>query len=244
MNKKLIGSAILITLTSGMSMNASATLASNAMLSFNDGVNGCAAGDPGTYPYCSYNTSVTSGSYFAMDTNDDGSFSDYERVGMRREVGVIINATQPGYSSYLLDSTAGTIDKPFSFLATYGVHQTTSPVSILSDNGTGLVTLDFSGWGVTWNGIPNIPLGGDTADHPNEIGVANLICGTDCSLGDTFSLDYAVHVPLNDPSGFGGVYYGVHLEGVISAVPIPAAAWLFGSGLIGLASVAQRRKTT
>jgi hypothetical protein len=28
-----------------------------------------------------------------------------------------------------------------------------------------------------------------------------------------------------------------------SAVPLPAAAWLFGAGLIGLAGVARRRKT-
>lgn len=30
----------------------------------------------------------------------------------------------------------------------------------------------------------------------------------------------------------------------VSAVPIPAAAWLFGSGLLGLLSVARRRKTS
>lgn len=32
-------------------------------------------------------------------------------------------------------------------------------------------------------------------------------------------------------------------EGTASAVPLPAAVWLFGSGLIGLAGVAGRRKT-
>ena len=31
-------------------------------------------------------------------------------------------------------------------------------------------------------------------------------------------------------------------NGVVSAVPVPAAVWLFGSGLIGLAGVARRRK--
>ena len=29
----------------------------------------------------------------------------------------------------------------------------------------------------------------------------------------------------------------------ISAVPVPAAVWLFGSGLIGLISIASRKKT-
>ena len=31
-------------------------------------------------------------------------------------------------------------------------------------------------------------------------------------------------------------------QGTVSAVPVPAAVWLFGSGLIGLAGVARRRK--
>ncbi len=33
-------------------------------------------------------------------------------------------------------------------------------------------------------------------------------------------------------------------SGDVSAVPVPAAVWLFGSGLIGLMGVARRRKTT
>jgi len=31
-------------------------------------------------------------------------------------------------------------------------------------------------------------------------------------------------------------------QGTVSAVPVPAAVWLFGSGLVGLAGVARRRK--
>ncbi len=50
--------------------------------------------------------------------------------------------------------------------------------------------------------------------------------------------------PKGDVSGFGGVLYGLHLEGKIgggAAVPVPAAAWLFGSGLIGLVGIARRK---
>jgi len=31
-------------------------------------------------------------------------------------------------------------------------------------------------------------------------------------------------------------------QGTVSAVPVPAAVWLFGSGLVGLAGIARRRK--
>ena len=44
------------------------------------------------------------------------------------------------------------------------------------------------------------------------------------------------------PNYVGGSAYGSLLVRV-SAVPIPAAAWLFGSGLIGLVGVARRKKT-
>jgi hypothetical protein len=44
----------------------------------------------------------------------------------------------------------------------------------------------------------------------------------------------------------GGSYTYVALKGQpnieVSAVPVPAAAWLFGSGLIGLTGVARRKK--
>lgn len=35
--------------------------------------------------------------------------------------------------------------------------------------------------------------------------------------------------------------YGMSIETVITTVPVPAAVWLFGSGLIGLAGIARRK---
>ncbi len=52
-------------------------------------------------------------------------------------------------------------------------------------------------------------------------------------------LGYEVHyVATNRTSNIGHWLYKPH------PVPIPAAAWLFGSGLIGLASLARRKKAT
>jgi hypothetical protein len=64
-------------------------------------------------------------------------------------------------------------------------------------------------------------LGGDSANFPSDTGIAIITCTSGCGIGDSFSLDHFAHVPLGDPSGFGGVFYAVHLEGMVDA-PQPA----------------------
>jgi hypothetical protein len=39
-----------------------------------------------------------------------------------------------------------------------------------------------------------------------------------------------------------GKYYIEYEPAAVAAVPVPAAVWLFGSGLIGLIGMARRRK--
>lgn len=62
-------------------------------------------------------------------------------------------------------------------------------------------------------------------------------------------MDYSVYSDLsNVPTVIDGVAYNPDENGNLvaiadlSAVPVPAAVWLFGSGLIGLAGVARRKK--
>ena len=87
---------------------------------------------------------------------------------------------------------------------------------------------------MSWNGIASIPL--------TQSGAATMTCtaGSSCSDSSNYVLDAAFHV---NGAGFTTVSYYLHLEGHVSNVPVPAAAWLFGSGLVGLAGVARRRKT-
>ncbi|MCK4951266.1 MAG: VPLPA-CTERM sorting domain-containing protein [Gammaproteobacteria bacterium] len=141
------------------------------------------------------------------------------------------------------------ITEPWNFFGNTGMHLTSSPITVIDNdvnNDGGLTkTLDFSGWSITWNGIPTIPLGSGSSAWGTGFGdgIAQITCSdASCSLSSTYTLDYYAKVPLNDPSGFGGVGYQVHLEGVVSAVPVPAAVWLFGSGLIGLIGTAKRKK--
>jgi hypothetical protein len=136
------------------------------------------------------------------------------------------------------------IDEPWGFFGNTGMHYTmgTAVTEVGSHTGN-TAELDFSGWTVTWNGIPVIPMGGDSVNFTEDTGKALITCSTDsCSVSSTYVLDYEAHVPIGDASGFGGVKYTLHLEGHVAPVPLPAAAWLFGSGLLGLAGVARRRR--
>jgi hypothetical protein len=42
---------------------------------------------------------------------------------------------------------------------------------------------------------------------------------------------------------FGDLWVLDYSEIVINSVPVPAAAWLFGSGLVGLVGIARRKQT-
>ena len=229
MKKTLISAALAAAGMVAATTNAYAALAVDAQLNFDAGVTG------GYYGF------VTGGSYFAMDTNGDGIFKAGERTAISQnnglQIGTIQNATG-SHSGAPDGSESPGIDAAWNFFNNTGMHGTSSATNILTDDGAGSVTLDFSGWYVTWNGIPVINMGSG--------GSATVACGVDCSLGDTFALDYTAVVPAGDPSGFGGVPYQLHMEGTVgqqTVVPVPAAVWLFGSGLLGLAGVARRRKT-
>ena len=123
------------------------------------------------------------------------------------------------------------IDNPWGFFGNTGMHQTTSAAAVLTASGN-QATIDFSGWNVTWNGIPSIAMGTDSwnddgAGWSGHVdGVAQVSCAVDCSSGDTYALEYTATVPAGDPSGFGGVAYGLRLSGRIldpNSIPVAAA---------------------
>lgn len=218
--KRLCGSVIAALVFCCLSTNASAALPSGTVLQFNPGMIVCDTS--GTYPDCGGDGTwhVASGSYFSVDLNGDGNFSDTEKTVISMHDGIILGTSQPAAGShpgFPDGSETPGIDQPWAFFGNTGMNQTTSPVT---DYGDG--TLDFSGWGATWNGIPNIPVG-DPVNYPADTRRATIVCShSPCQIGDSYMLDYRGHVPAGDPSGFGGVLIGVHLEGMVvngSSVP-------------------------
>jgi hypothetical protein len=243
MNKTKLTAAVAFALGT-TSFGAQANLTSSAVLEFNPGGAGTVSCLLGTAPPCTnplFNVTDIVGSFFSMDSDGSGSVQVSEKVPMSMFNGVHIGSTQAASGSHTgapNGSESPNIDNPWNFFGNTGMSQTTSPITETAPG-----QLDFTGWGVTWSGIPNIPMGGDTANFASDTGIATITCSTaSCSDSSTFVLDYAAHVPLGDPSMFGGVPYALHLEGHVSAVPVPAAAWLMGSGLLGLVGVARRRK--
>ena len=150
------------------------------------------------------------GSWFAMEVSP--GVLTHVAIGSENSNGIKVGTSQPA------TGINGDIDDSWLFFGNTGVHQTTSPVMINTDDGAGSVTLDFSGWGMIWNGV-SIPLG--SGAHEGSIdGIAMMDCASNCAAGDTYIINYYAVVPEGDPSGFGNVKYTLHLEGVVG-VDVP-----------------------
>jgi len=244
MNKKATLSVAIGLALGGTALSANASLTSSATLSFTLGVPGIVACTYGTTPPCApggpggnaYNITDIVGSYFSMDTNATGTVEIHEKTPIGSFNGIHIGMTQLASGSHT-DSINGSespnIDTPWTFFGGTGMHQTTIAVTA-SAVVAGAATLDMSGWNVIWNGITSIPL--------VQQGAATIACDTvSCSDSSSYTLDAAFHV---NGAGLTTVGYTLHLEGAVSsaAVPVPAAAWLFGSGLFGLAAMMRRKK--
>ena len=128
------------------------------------------------------------------------------------------------WSGVLPMGTSGVlIADAFNFNNLFGM------VDILA-NGSGLsgdeTAIDLTNFAVDYNGT-NIPQSPDAGSLTQTIG------------GGNFSADWSALIVGGPFDGNTGYW---HMEGTYSVVPVPAAAWLFGSGLVGLVGVARRRK--
>lgn len=63
------------------------------------------------------------------------------------------------------------------------------------------------------------------------------------SAGSVFTYDFNHGDPYDSSFGFAPFYAMAVYDGDVSAVPVPAAMWLFGSGLLGLIGITRRKKT-
>lgn len=180
-------------------------------------------------------TNVASGTWFGMDTDGNLKIAGTEKTPVFTTGGgaLVVGTTQ----------AAGTFDT-WSFFGQPGTDKTTVAVSGSTSGG-----LNLSGWTVFWGG-GDIPmtggswtpgnaaaLGAPTSGYSDGLGIFNW----DGVYGHSFEVWYTATVP-SGASCCVGVKYLLHMAGTVQAVPVPAAAWLFGSGLLGLVGIARRKK--
>ena len=166
-------------------------------------------------------TGVWSGTYtFAMSSANGGA------------VGV------PTSNSWTWDFGAGTVDI-VNTATFYASVWTASGVSFVDNGGdygpnpAGTQNMTFS-----WSVNPSIPV---TSSWDVEIQGPGPGPGTGPgNPGDTAVVTVNNATILPTSSAFPGFH--PNFSGSLTKVPVPAAVWLFGSGLIGLVGVARRRR--
>lgn len=179
---------------------------------------------------------VASGSWFGVDTNGNGALAVTERY-----------VTSPGSAGGLIVGavqTPGEIEHSYFFGGDAWLYTVSAPTS-----GDGMLNLSGLRWswltdwtfsGGAWTPTNTADFGAPSSGYAN--GVAQFTWSG--VYGDSYSLWYAATEPVGSPTGCGGCRFFWHLEGTVvgpqALVPLPAAVWLFGSGLLALFGLQRR----
>ena len=204
----------------------------------------------------------TSGSYFAMGANNpNGSaamlapgsaggivLGTYQNFVLNPDVPHPYNwdglgaAAGTGYSG--LPTTQSTMLASFEFFGTPTFGGTNpigyqsgeahaAPTADISNcvGNTCTLSVDLSSWEVMWNGSAF-----EQGPRPLNTGAFVPAVGTYDLATSAYSLTWNSQIKGGPFNGIAGYW---HLEGAV--VPVPAAIWLLGSGLLGLIGVARRK---
>lgn len=206
---------------------------------------------PGLYSYSSTeivrNFEMRSYGTITVDVTTSGG------VSQQFSASAVVNNTDPGINNKVVDGAPVDIDyyNDVSFMGA-GVLTNTDYCGRVSDGWTTGVTSDTSTYKFSGliDGVSNAAecsaAGGEWQSHAYA-GYAYILRADGLRIIE--AIDYSEYSDLsNVPYVVDGVAYNYDENGNLvaiadlSAVPVPAAAWLFGSGLLGLMGVARRKK--
>lgn len=112
----------------------------------------------------------------------------------------------------------------------------------------GVASLELDSWIMWWNST-TFSQGSTSTKGAKETCVTTNQLGTQCSTPiviNSYDASTGAFDATWDSVFIGGAFNGVfgnwHITGNMSTVPVPAAVWLFGSGLIGLFCFTRRKK--
>ena len=190
--------------------------------------------DPDIIPFLVYEDGVPnksnntadkpeSGTYFSMDVSANTTI--YTTLKKGPDGGFVIGYDQlatGSHSGLPNGNETASVDLGWNFFGNTGLTFTMNGGITGNTDGT----LKFSGdpnvnggqgkYQITWNGIPEIDLGGSDK-FPEDLGFALIACDpAPCADGSTYDLAYEAHVPPGDPSGFGGVQYRLVMNGTVA----------------------------
>lgn len=190
--------------------------------------------------------SQCNGATFSVDTNPGGMLAanfELQSSSVITDLQVWLNTSWSMGTSFTMALYSGSVfpSAPFSGMTPDISNEVFSQDVFITDTGT---TDAFDN---QWQGLSglNLDLGAGSYWLSLELRGANDYDGY-VPTGEFGALNpvgtYAFLFPdngswLEDPSSD----FAFQVGGTVSAVPVPAAVWLFGSGLIGLAGIARRK---
>lgn len=99
------------------------------------------------------------------------------------------------------------------------------------------LSLQLDAWEVYWGGTSF-----EQGPRPdNTVTTFELAMGTYDTATGAYAVNWTSKIRGGNFNNFLGSW---HLEGTLKPVPVPAAAWLFGSGLVGLITLARKRSNS
>lgn len=152
----------------------------------------------------------------------------------------------------------GTIDGVFGVGAITSTATPAGPVETAAVSGTGTLTIIDSGSNaltadLDWIDVFSIgALGGANVQASANLSSISY-SGSDTDLlalfnggsgAQTLTYQFGTGTSLTDLFENSSTTTSTSFSGSINAVPVPAAIWLFGSGLIGLVGMSRRKKST